>query len=181
MGFKITDRTLDGILMEDAFKQLESLGADIVGINCFRDPKMMLPLARRARESVSCYVATQPVAYRCTEETPYFQILEFDGHLAFPLELDPFVLTRLEMAKYALEAKEIGVDYIGACCGTAPHHIRAMVEALGKIVPNSKYSPQLELHTIIGDNEHTREKNARILCEQRYGKAHCHFLEKQDS
>ena len=138
-------------------------------------------MARRVRETVSCYVATQTVAYRCNEEIPYFQILEFDGHLAFPLELDPFVLTRLEMAKYAFEAKEIGIDYIGACCGTAPHHIRAIAEALRRIVPNSKYSPQMELHTIIGDKEHIREKDARILCEQRYGKALCHFLEKRDS
>jgi len=179
MGFKATDRTLDRILLEDAFRQLESLGADIVGINCFRDPKLMLPLARRIRKSVSCYVATQPVAYRCTEAMPYFQILEFDGHLAFPLELDPFVLTRLEMAQYALEAKKIGINYIGACCGTAPHHIRDMAEALGQTVPNSKYSPQLELYTVIGDEEHISEKNARILCEQRYGKAHCHFLEQE--
>lgn len=179
MGFKATDKTLDGVLLEDAFKQLESLGADIVGINCFRDPRMMLPLAQRVRQSVSCYVAMQPVAYRCTEELPYFQILEFEGHLAFPLELDPFVLTRFEMAQYALDAKNIGINYIGACCGTAPHHIRAMAESLGRTVPNSKYSPQLELHTIIGDKEHIREKDARILCEQRYGKAHCHFLNER--
>jgi betaine-homocysteine S-methyltransferase len=176
MGFKADDKTLDGILLEDAFKALEDLGADIVGINCFRDPKLMLPLAKRLKKSVSCFVATQPVAFRCSNEKPYFQIQEFDGHIAFPLELDPFVLTRFEMAQYALEAQKMGINYIGACCGTAPHHIRAMAEALGRTVPNSKYSPELELHTIIGDEGHIKEKNDRILCEQRYGKAHCHFL-----
>ncbi len=179
MGFKVADRTLEGVPIEDAFKELETLGADIVGINCFRDPGMMLPLAQRVRKAVSCFVATQPVAYRCSEDKPYFQVLEFDGHVAFPLELDPFVLTRFEMARYALDAKELGIDYIGGCCGTAPHHLRAMAEALGRIVPNSKYSPNLALHTIIGDREHVREKDARILCEQRYGKAHCHFLSRE--
>jgi betaine-homocysteine S-methyltransferase len=176
MGFKSDDKTLDGILLEDAFKELEELGADIVGINCFRDPKLMLPFAKRLKKAVSCFVATQPVAYRCLNDKPYFQIQEFDGNIAFPLELDPFVLTRFEMARYALEAKKMGINYIGACCGTAPHHIRAMAEALGRTVPNSKYSPNLELHTIIGDENHIKEKNPRILCEQRYGKAHCHFL-----
>jgi betaine-homocysteine S-methyltransferase len=176
MGFKDDDRTLDGVLLEDAFKELEDLGADIVGINCFRDPKLMLPLAARVKKAVSCFVATQPVAYRCSNDKPYFQIQEFGGNMAFPLELDPFVLTRFEMARYALEAKKMGINYIGACCGTAPHHIRAMAEALGRHVPNSKFSPELELHTIIGDQNHIKEKNARILCEQRYGKAHCHFL-----
>jgi hypothetical protein len=36
----------------------------------------------------------------------------------------------------------------------------------------------LDKHTIIGDKAHLREKDAQILCEQRFGKAHCHFLEK---
>jgi hypothetical protein len=54
-----------------------------------------------------------------------------------------------------------------------------MAEALGRTVPASKYSPQLEKHTIIGDSSYIKEKNAQILCEQRYGKAHCHFMEKQ--
>jgi betaine-homocysteine S-methyltransferase len=177
LGFKADDKTLDGIILEDAFKELEDLGADIVGINCFRDPKMMLPLATRLKKAVSCFVATQPVAYRCSFEKPYFQIQELDGKIAFPLELDPFVLTRHEMARYALEARKLGINYIGACCGTAPHHIRAMAEALGRTVPNSKYSPALDQHAINGDEGHVKEQNARILCEQRYGKAHCHFLD----
>jgi betaine-homocysteine S-methyltransferase len=78
--------------LEDAFKTLEARGVEIVGINCFRDPERMLPLARRIRDAASCFVATQPVAYRCSNERPYFQIQEFNGTVAFPLELDPFVL-----------------------------------------------------------------------------------------
>lgn len=178
LGFKRAPFTLDGVRMEDAFRQLEDAGADIVGINCFRDPERMLPLAQRVRQSVSCYVATQPVGFRCTDEKPYFQIQEHDGHIAFPTELDPFVLTRTEMASYASRAKEMGIHYIGSCCGSAPHHIRAMAEALDRTTPNSRYSPQIHLHKVIGDEQHVREKNARILCEQRYGAAHCHFMEK---
>lgn len=178
LGFKRNAVTLDGFLMTDAFKALEDAGAGIVGLNCFRDPERMLPLAQSVRESVSCYVATQPVGYRCTDEKPYFQIQEHEGHVAFPLELDPFVLTRTEMAAYAVKAAEMGINYIGSCCGVAPHHIRAMAEALGRTVPNSKYTPRINLHKIIGDDAHTRERDARILCEQRYGAAHCHFMDK---
>ena len=176
LGFKSLDRTLDKIVLEDAFQELEDSGADIVGINCFRDPKRMLPLAERVRKKVFCFVATQPVAYRCTAERPYFQIQKFQDRLAFPLELDPLVLTRIEMADYALKAKEIGINYIGGCCGTAPHHLRAMAEALGRSVPNSKYSPRLELHAIIGDEAHKKERDKRILCEQIYDPAVCHFM-----
>ena len=179
LGFKRDDNTLDEVNLENAFQTLESKGADIVGLNCFRDPKRILPFAQRLRKAVSCYTATQPVAYRCSSQKPYFQIQEIDGKMAFPLDLDPFVLTRREMADYALEAQNIGINFIGACCGTAPHHIRAMAEALGRTVPASAYSPQLEKHTIIGDASHIREKDEQILCEQRYGKAHCHFMEKE--
>jgi len=179
LGFKKDDHTLDGVNLEKAFETLENKGADIVGLNCFRDPARILPFAKRLRKAVSGYTATQPVAYRCLPEKPYFQIQEIDGKIAFPLDLDPFVLTRREMADYALEAEKIGINFIGACCGTAPHHIRAMAEALGRTVPGSAYSPQLEKHTIIGDASHIREKDSQILCEQRYGKAHCHFMEKE--
>ena len=179
LGFKKDDKTLEGVGLIESFKALEDKGADIVGINCFRDPERVLPFAKRVRDAVSCFVATQPVAYRCSHERPYFQIQEFDGRLAFPLELDPFVLTRKEMANYAIDAQKMDINYIGACCGAGPHHIRAMAEALGRTVPASEYSPQLEMHTIIGDSEHIKEKDSQILCEQRYGKAHCHFMEKQ--
>jgi hypothetical protein len=120
------------------------------------------------------------VAFRCSPDKPYFQIQEYGGEIAFPLALDPFVLTRSEMARYALEAKKLGINYIGACCGTAPHHIRAMAEALGRTAPNSRYSPALGLHAIIGDASHVREKDDQILCEQRYGKAHCHFIDADE-
>lgn len=175
LGFKYADRTLDGVILEDAFTELVEEGADIVGLNCFRDPERMLALARRTRTTVSCFVATQPVAYRCSEERPYFQIQKFRDHPAFPLELDPFVLTRCEMANYALRAKEMGINYIGGCCGTGPHHLRAMAEALGRTVPNSKYSPRLDLHPIIGSEEYLKERDKRILHEQRQGAATCHF------
>lgn len=181
LGFKSGDRTLEGVKLEDAFKALEDSGADIVGINCFRDPELMLPLAKRLREAVSCFVATQPVAFKCSIDKPYFQIQEYEGKVAFPLALDHFVLTRFEMARYAVEARKLGINYIGSCCGAAPHHIRAMAEALGRTVPNSKYSPALELHSIIGDSTHTKEKNDQIRCEQRYGKAHCHFIDQEKS
>lgn len=177
LGFKKDDKTLDGIKLEDAFKRLEDKGADITGINCFRDPERMLPMAVRMREAVTCYTATQPVAYRCSDEKPYFQIQEFNGRIAFPLDLDPFVLTRSEMADYAKKAQESGINYIGACCGAGPHHIRAMAEALGRTVPSGRYSPRLEMHTIIGDDDHIKEKDARILCEQRYGASGCHFMD----
>ena len=81
-----------------------------------------------------------------------------DGARAFPIGLDPFLCTRFEMADFAVKARDIGVGYIGICCGGAPHHVRAMAESLGRTVPASRYSPDLSLHPVIGDNISEREK-----------------------
>jgi betaine-homocysteine S-methyltransferase len=59
-------------------------------------------------------------------------------------------IRRFEMADFARRARDIGVDYIGICCGGAPHHVRAMAEALGRETPASRYSPALELHPVLG-------------------------------
>jgi betaine-homocysteine S-methyltransferase len=68
----------------------------------------------------------------------------------FPLALEPFSCTRFDMAAFAQSALALGVDYIGVCCGGAPHQVRAMAEALGRDVPAGKYAPAMDLHPILG-------------------------------
>lgn len=38
------------------------------------------------------------------------------------------VMTRWEMHKYARAAYDMGIRYIGGCCGFEPYHIRAIAE-----------------------------------------------------
>jgi betaine-homocysteine S-methyltransferase len=138
---------------------VEQAGADVVGLNCSRGPATMLPILERVRAAVSCPVAAQPVPYRTTPEEPAFvSLTDEEGRHAFPVALDPFVLTRMEMADFAVAARDLGVGYIGICCGGAPHHVRSMAEALGRTVPASRYSPAMELHPVLGENVKEREK-----------------------
>lgn len=147
-------RSEDGYTWDEACKILTDNGAYIVGLNCARGPDTMYGILSSIRESVGGYIAAQPVAYRTTEEQPFFQALKGrSGKSAFPLSLDPFLLTRSEMAEFAVRAREMGVNYIGVCCGGAPHHVRAMAEALGRTVPASKYSPDLSQHPILGSSK----------------------------
>ena len=44
------------------------------------------------------------------------------------LALEPRVLTRWEMHKYARQAYDLGVRYIGGCCGFEPYHTRAIAQ-----------------------------------------------------
>jgi betaine-homocysteine S-methyltransferase len=139
--------TRDGYDYVEACRILAGRGAAVVGLNCDRGPATMLPLIAQIREAVDCPVAAQPVPYRTTAESPTMQSLRSAGtERVFPLALEPFGCTRFEMADFARAARDLGVNYIGICCGAGPHHVRAMAEALGREVPAGKYSPALDLH-----------------------------------
>jgi betaine-homocysteine S-methyltransferase len=141
------DQTRDGYQYAEACRILAAEGAQIVGLNCDRGPQTMMPLLARIRETVDCAVAAQPVPYRTGAAAPTMQALRSETtQRAFPLALEPFGCTRFEMAQFALQARDVGVDYVGICCGAGPHHVRAMAEALGREVPASKYSPSMNLH-----------------------------------
>lgn len=120
-------KTRDGNTPAEAAKRLEDAGADVVGTNCWKDPNYMLPVVEEMRKSVSCPVAAQPVAYRCTPEAPFFTAAK-----GFPDKLDPFKLTRFELGDFAKRAADLGVNYIGGCCGCEGSHIRQMARMLGK-------------------------------------------------
>jgi hypothetical protein len=57
------------------------------------------------------------------------------GGRPFPTALDPFTCNRYECAEFAKECVDLDVRYIGLCCGAAPHHIRAVAEAIGRVTP----------------------------------------------
>ncbi len=130
MSFEQPDaRAYEGHSVADCARRLVDAGADVVGINCLRDPARTMPLAREMRAAVpGGQIATQPVAYRVTEAQP-----DFTAAPEFPYELEHLTLSRQEMADYAVEAREIGVGYIGSCCGSVANHVRAMAKALDKL------------------------------------------------
>jgi len=125
--------TPDGKTPADCARALQDAGADIVGVNCLRGPEETLPIAEEMRRAVKGYLACQPVAYRTTPAMPDFTSLP-----QFPFELDPLQLSRKEMADYAVRARDLGVNYIGACCGSIASHIREMARALGKLSADAR-------------------------------------------
>ncbi len=126
--FENEDITTDGKTAAQVARVLGDAGADVVGINCLRSPEHTLPLMAEMRKAVPGYIGCQPVAYRTTHTHRDFTSLP-----AFPDQLEPYQLARREMAEYAVQARELGVIYIGACCGAVATHIREMARALGKL------------------------------------------------
>jgi betaine-homocysteine S-methyltransferase len=131
--FENKDETAEGKSAAEAAKALFDAGADIVGMNCLRPPAHILGPMEEMRKAVSGYLACQPVAYRTPKSKPDFTSLP-----DFPYELDPLQLTRKEMADYALKARDLGINYIGACCGAVAMHIREMARVLKKLPEDSR-------------------------------------------
>jgi betaine-homocysteine S-methyltransferase len=131
--FENKDQTMEGDSAADAAKKLLDAGADIVGMNCLRPPEHMLGPMEEMRKEVDGYLACQPVGFRTPREKPDFTSLP-----EFPYALDPLQLNRKEMGDYAKRAKEIGINYIGSCCGSVASHVREMAKALGKLPPDTR-------------------------------------------
>ncbi|MDX1405790.1 MAG: homocysteine S-methyltransferase family protein [Woeseiaceae bacterium] len=149
----------DGADGVTACKRLADAGAEVVGLNCSRGPDTMLPVIREIRAAVSCHVAALPVPYRTSAETPTFQLLRdktcncIPEIGTFPTALDAFTCNRYEIAEFTRQVHEIGVNYLGLCCGAGPHHVRSMAEALGRQPPASRYSPDMSKHAYQGSDE----------------------------
>ena len=41
------------------------------------------------------------------------------------------LLSRIDVQKFTRKAYDLGVRYIGGCCGFEPYHIRAIAEEVG--------------------------------------------------
>ena len=149
MSFRATNVSDDGVTVRECARRLHDAGADIVGVNCMNDPEHMYPHIAEMRAAFDGYLAAQPVAFRCTDETPWFT-----GLPSFPDRLEPTQLTRFELGEFATKAKELGVNYVGGCCGCKATHMREMAKALGKF-DESRVWNRREDHAM-SETEHNR-------------------------
>ena len=162
------DKTREGHSAEDACKMMEDLGADVVGLNCYRGPEMTMKLLKKVREKVSCHVAGLPVPYRTTEEEPGFlNVTDHDcncipGGTAFPVALDNLYCNRFEMAEFAKDCMSKNINFIGICCGAEAHHVREMSVAVGKEPISMKYMPDMRKHFHHGTDESLKKVNKEI-------------------
>ena len=127
MSFDKKPLSYDGHTPAECARALRDAGADVVGVNCLRNPFYMLPIAEEMRRAVTGHVACQPTAYRTPADQP-----DFTATKEFPFETETLLLSRRDMAAYARQARELGINLIGSCCGSIPIHVREMARALGK-------------------------------------------------
>jgi 5-methyltetrahydrofolate--homocysteine methyltransferase len=110
-----TGRMLLGTDIHAALVTVESLGADLVGLNCSTGPEEM-------RDSVRalCERSVLPVTVLPNAGLP----LNVGGVAAYPMKPGPFAKALREFVV------DFGVDAVGGCCGTTPEHLVEVVEAV---------------------------------------------------
>ncbi len=103
-------RTLFGTPPEAAVVVLQSLGADVIGVNCSTGPAEMAPLVAKMAEYATIPILAKP-------------------NNGFPELVDGKTIYRTtpeEFAEAGLLLVEAGAVIVGGCCGTTPEHIQAL-------------------------------------------------------
>ncbi len=105
--------TMMGVTPQQAAKELQEAGADVVGSNCGHGIENIVEVARLMRPATDLPLWCKPNA-----GLPRL----VDGRTVFDE-------TPEQMVAHFGELVEAGAQIIGGCCGTTPNHIRALVAA----------------------------------------------------
>lgn len=126
MTFNEDGRTLYGTDPATAVVVLQSLGADVIGVNCSTGPAEMAEIVSTMKKYANVPILAKPNA-----GLPKL----IDGETVYDMKAEEF-------ASYGPMLVDAGAAILGGCCGTDPEHIHQLVEATVSLVPkpaNSQY------------------------------------------
>ena len=118
MTFTRDDRTLLGDSPAHVARELQSAGADVIGINCSGGPAQLWRILRQMR------LAVPTARFSLMPNAGWPE--QVGGRIMYPANPEYF-------GDYALAFCEAGASLIGGCCGTTPDHIAAMHAALQRL------------------------------------------------
>jgi len=124
---------MHGVSAGECAVRMAKAGADVVGVNCHFGPYVIIETMKKMKAAldaagITVHLMSQPLGF----VTPDAKKQGFIDLPEFPFALEPRICTRWDMHAYAREAYNLGVRYIGGCCGFEPYHIRALAEELSK-------------------------------------------------
>lgn len=114
MTFEADGRTLYGTDPVTAVVVLQSIGADVIGVNCSTGPKEMFNIVRTMKE-----YAEVPLLVKPNAGLPVL----INGETVYPMGPEEF-------ASYGPQFVEAGAALLGGCCGTTPEHIRFLADKI---------------------------------------------------
>nr|XP_020725575.1 S-methylmethionine--homocysteine S-methyltransferase BHMT2 [Odocoileus virginianus texanus] len=122
---------MHGVTPGECAVKLVKAGASVVGVNCRFGPWTSLKTMSLMKEALQAaglkaHLMVQSLGLHMPDcgKGGFLDLPEY------PFVLEPRVATRWDIQKYAREAYNLGVRYIGGCCGFEPYHIRAIAEGL---------------------------------------------------
>lgn len=117
MMFDENGRLLTGTDIRSAVITLEGLGVDAIGMNCGLGPEQMYDFVKELRSYTKLPILVNPNA-GLPESV--------NGNTVF--NVGP-----TEFSEWMEKIAQLGVSYLGGCCGTTPEHISAEIEKCSKI------------------------------------------------
>lgn len=112
-------RTSFGTEAADAARALEAFGADVIGLNCSVGPAGMLEAIEDIAEAIDVPISALPNA-------------------GLPREVDDrkmYLASPEYMARYGRRLVDLGVRFVGGCCGTTPEHTRHLAQVVQGLQP----------------------------------------------
>ena len=100
-------------------RALSELEADVIGLNCAVGPAVMLDAIEEMAENTSLPLAAQPNA----------------GLPRTVGDRKIYLASPEYMAQYARRMIDVGVRFVGGCCGTTPEHIKKIRDAVASVQP----------------------------------------------
>ena len=119
MTFDEKGKTLYGNTPEGCMVVLQSLGADVVGINCSTGPERMADMVLQMKPYANVPILAKPNA-----GLPQM----VDGETVYDMGPEEF-------ASFGPMLMEAGAAVLGGCCGTTPEHIASLVAATKDMKP----------------------------------------------
>jgi 5-methyltetrahydrofolate--homocysteine methyltransferase len=116
MSFDTNVRTMMGVRPAEAVAHLAAAGADAVGANCGRGPEEMELIAAQLVEA-----RTGDLLLVAQSNAGLPQVV--GDHFEYDA-------TPHDLAGHAMRLSALGIDLVGACCGSTPAHIAAIGAAL---------------------------------------------------
>lgn len=116
LSFDTNLRSMMGVRPAQAVTTLAALGVDAVGANCGRGPEEM-----------------EAIAAEMVQARPEGVLIVAQSNAGLPQVVgDHFEYDKspADLAEHAKALRSLGVDVIGACCGSTPEHISAMSAAV---------------------------------------------------
>lgn len=119
LSFDTNLHTMMGVSPRQAVEELAALGVKVIGANCGTGTDEMQA------------IATQLAQYR--PDGVYLMVQSNSGLPKYAEGKIQYEGTPEVMADYAIQMRNLGINIIGACCGSSPAHIAAMHDALTRV------------------------------------------------